>query len=55
MVCIYVTNATKSTSRRQGRFPEEWSGGSPTANVRAHGQEPHRPLCGARAQSPGEL
>lgn len=50
MVCIYVTNATKSTSRRQGRFREEWSEGSPRQDVRADGQKSHR-----EAQSPGEL
>ena len=37
-------NAIKSTSRRQGRFREEWSEGSRRANVRADGQKSHRRL-----------
>jgi len=39
---VFITMDTnKSTSRRQGRFREEWSEGSRSANVRDDGQEPH--------------
>jgi hypothetical protein len=37
-------NATKSISRRQGRFREEWSEGSPMAKVRDDEQKPHTRL-----------
>jgi len=37
-------NTIKSTSRRQGRFREEWSEGSLSAKVRADEQKPHRRL-----------
>jgi hypothetical protein len=39
-----MRNTNKSTSRRQGRFREEWSGGSPSANVRTDEQKSHRRL-----------
>ncbi len=55
MVCICMINAAKSTSRRQGRFQEEWSKGSPMAHVRADGQKPRRLQSGYPAlKSPGE-
>jgi len=37
-------DTNKSTSRRQGRFREEWSEGSPMAKVRDDEQEPHTRL-----------
>jgi hypothetical protein len=39
-----MLNTIKSTSRRQGRFREEWSEGSLSAKVRADEQKPHRRL-----------
>ena|GEM_PF-5332421 len=39
-----MLNTIKSTSRRQGRFCEEWSEGSPSAKVRADEQKPYRRL-----------
>ena len=39
-----VMDTTKSTSRRQGRFREGWSEGSPMANVRDDEQKPHTRL-----------
>ncbi|OPY67327.1 MAG: hypothetical protein A4E63_02278 [Syntrophorhabdus sp. PtaU1.Bin050] len=44
MVCIDVINATRSTSRWQGRFREEWSEGSRMAHVRTDEQKSHRRL-----------
>ena len=43
-------DATRSTSRRQGRFREGWSEGSRMAYVRTDEQKSHD-----KAQSPGEL
>ncbi len=39
-----MLNTIKSTSRRQGRFREEWSEGSLSAKVRADEQKPHKRL-----------
>ncbi len=42
---VFITMDTnKSTSRRQGRFHEEWSEGSPMAKVRDDEQKPHTRL-----------
>jgi hypothetical protein len=45
-----MVDAIRSTSRRQGRFREEWSGGSLKAYVRTDEQKSHD-----KAQSPGKL
>jgi len=52
---VHMLNTIKSTSRRQGRFREEWSEGSLSAKVRADEQKSYHPQAGTRAQSPGEL
>ena len=39
-----IMDTTRSTSRRQGRFREEGSEGSRSANVRDDGQKPHTRL-----------
>ncbi len=45
-----------TTSRRQGRFREEWSEGSPSAKLRADEQKPHiRPSFGDELAQDSEV
>ena len=47
---VHMMNTIKSTSRRQGRFREEWSEGSRSAKVRTDEQQSHHPQAGTRKQ-----